>query len=78
MLRQAVEDGFTIPPQSAYQERYNDPAFAGLLDRQKEIQKRERHKVLAVVCNDNPYADVWQPLDKTCETYRAELAGGSE
>lgn len=78
LLGQAVEDGFTIPPPSAYQERYSDPAFARLLDRQEEIQTRERHKVLAVVCNNNPYADVWQPLGKTCETYRAELAGGSE
>jgi TolB-like protein len=78
LLRQAVEDGFTIPPRSAYQEaRYSDPAFARLLDRQNEIHTRERHKVLAIVCSDNPYAEVWQPLDKTCETYRAELADGS-
>ena len=78
-FEQAVEDGFNIPPPSAFQkDRHADPAFAKLLERQDEIRRRERHEVLAIVCNGNPYADVWQPMETTCENYRRELAGATQ
>jgi TolB-like protein/DNA-binding winged helix-turn-helix (wHTH) protein len=79
LLGKAVEDGFSIPPPSAFQrDRYEEPAFAKLFERQAAIQRRERHKVLAVVCSNNPYADVWQPMDATCSNYRDELAGAHQ
>jgi TolB-like protein len=73
LLRRAVDDGFSLAPPSEFQrDRYNDPEFAALFERQAQIQARERRKVLSVVCNDNPYAEVWQPMDVTCERYREE------
>ncbi|MDX1507850.1 MAG: hypothetical protein R3358_06200 [Woeseiaceae bacterium] len=79
LFEQAVEDGFNIPPPSAFQkDRHADPAFAKLLERQEAIKRRERHEVLAIVCDDNPYADVWQPMEITCENYRRELAATTQ
>ena len=33
------------------------------------VGKRERDKVLSIVCTDNPYAAVWQPAEGTCERF---------
>jgi len=68
LIARAVDDGFSIPPMSAYQEeRFRDPGFAPILAVQEARERRERAKLLDVVCNDNPYASVWQPLPETCE-----------
>jgi adenylate cyclase len=68
----AIEEGFFIPLNHAYlQFLYDDPGFAPILETQRHRQAREREKFLSVVCNDNPYADVWQPSDETCQTYNA-------
>ncbi len=70
LMSKAAEDGFWIPPVSVFQEsRFRDPDFALILERQKAQETRERKRVLAVVCNDNPYAVVWQPAEETCEQY---------
>jgi len=67
LLDKASEDGVFIPPNEAYfQTIYDDPDFAPILTRQEERQTRERDKILAVVCNDNPYKAVWQPAEGTC------------
>ena len=76
LIAKAAEDGFFIPPNEAYlQELYDDPGFAPIRAGQEARQKREREKFLAIVCNDNPYKDVWQPAEGTCEQFAA--AGGS-
>lgn len=68
LISKAAEDGFFVPTKEAYlQTLYDDPGFAPILAAQEARQKREREKFLNVVCNDNPYADVWQPLSETCE-----------
>jgi TolB-like protein len=72
LMSKAAEDGFWIPPVSVFQEsRFRDPDFALILERQKAQETRERKRVLAVVCNDNPYAVVWQPAEETCEQFAA-------
>ena len=53
---------------------YDDPGFAPILATQESRQARERDRFLAVVCTENPYADVWQPAGGTCERFTA--AGG--
>ena len=50
---------------------YDDPGFAPILAKQKANQARERDKFLSVVCVDNPYADVWVPMESTCGDYAA-------
>jgi hypothetical protein len=50
---------------------YDDPGFAPILATQEARQVRERNKFLAIVCNDNPYAAVWQPAEGTCEQFAA-------
>ena len=72
LIAKAVEDGFFILPWEAYlQELYDDPAFAPIRAKQEARQVREREKFLAIVCDDNPYATVWQPAEGTCEQFAA-------
>ena len=35
-------------------------------------QARERNRFLSIVCTNNPYADVWQPAEETCDRFAAE------
>ena len=70
MISKAAEGGYFIPLTEAYlQELYDDPGFAPIRASQEARQARERERFLAVVCTDNPYADVWQPAAGTCERY---------
>ncbi len=76
LIAKAAEDGFFILPSEAYlQVLYDDPGFAPIRASQESRQARERERFLAVVCDDNPYAAVWQPAEETCEQYAA--AGGN-
>ena len=70
LLDQATKDGVFIPPNDAYlQALYDDPGFAPIMARQEARQVREREKVLAVVCENNPYEAVWRPAEETCEKF---------
>jgi TolB-like protein/Tfp pilus assembly protein PilF len=70
LLDKGTDDGVFVRPHEAYfQALYDDPGFAPILARQKARQVRERDKVLAVVCNDNPYEAVWQPAEGTCDEF---------
>ena len=72
LIARAVEDGFFILPNEAYlQVLYNDPGFAPIRAMQVARQKRERNRLLAIVCNDNPYETVWRPAEGTCEQFIA-------
>jgi hypothetical protein len=76
LIAKAAEDGYFILPNEAYlQELYDDPGFTPIRAGQEARQKRERDRFLTIVCNDNPYADVWQPEDGTCDKFTA--AGGN-
>ena len=75
LMARAVEYGFFIPPYEAYlQTLYDDPGFAPIRASQEARQVREREKFLAIVCNDNPYEAVWQPVEGTCEQFAAGQA----
>lgn len=70
LIGRAVERGSFILPAEAYLQRlYDKPGFAPIRDRQEERQAAERDRFLALVCVENPYADVWQPEEATCEAY---------
>jgi tetratricopeptide (TPR) repeat protein len=73
LIREAVENGYFVLPNEAYlQALYDDSGFAPVLAAQRERQKRERDKFLAIVCSDNPYEAVWQPEGETCVRFLAE------
>jgi TolB-like protein/Tfp pilus assembly protein PilF len=66
LIAKAAEDGVFIVPKGGLR-LHGDPGFAAILARQEARQARERERFLAIVCNDNPYADFWRPLPETCE-----------
>jgi TolB-like protein/Flp pilus assembly protein TadD len=73
LIAQAVEDGTFIPEREAYlQALYDDPGFAPIRATQEERRASERNRFLAVVCDENPYAAVWQPAEATCKRFAAE------
>ncbi len=73
LISKAVENGYFIPPAKFYpQALYDDPGFAPILAQQEVNQARERARFLAIVCTDNPYHEVWQPEEGTCEQYYSE------
>ena len=75
LIAQGVEEGVLIPENQAYlQELYEDPGFAPILANQRERRSREREKFLSIVCDDNPYAEVWQPEEGTCEEFAARVS----
>ena len=73
LIAKASKGGHFIWPKVAYlQTLYDDPGFAPILASQEARQLRERNRFLAIVCTDNPYEEVWQPAEGTCEQYAAE------
>jgi tetratricopeptide (TPR) repeat protein len=73
LIAKAADGGFFIWPNEAYlQTLYDDPGFAPIIARQEARQARERNRFLSIVCTNNPYADVWQPAEGTCERFAAE------
>jgi len=71
LIAKAVESGYFIAPNKAFlQFLYDDPGFAPVRERQRALQARQRDRFLAVVCSDNPYADVWRPAEETCGDLR--------
>jgi hypothetical protein len=73
LIAKAADGGFFILPNEAYlQTLYDDPGFAPIIARQEARQARERNRFLSIVCTNNPYADVWQPAEGTCEQFAAE------
>jgi TolB-like protein len=73
IVKREVENGSYFNPNVGFmQEFYEHPDFAPIQAIQEARQKRERAKLLTIVCNDNPYEEVWQPQPGTCEAYEAE------
>lgn len=73
LIAKAADGGLFILPNEAYlQTLYDDPGFAPIIARQEARQARERNRFLSIVCTNNPYADVWQPAEGTCERFAAE------
>ena len=73
LIAKAAEDGYLILPNEAYlQMLYDDPDFAPIMSGQQDRQSRERNRFLNIVCTDNPYEEVWQPAEGTCERFAAE------
>jgi TolB-like protein len=69
LIRKAVEDGYFIRgrDQGFYLgDLFEDPGFGAILEIHQATLTRERARLLAVVCNDNPYESLWRPSEKTC------------
>jgi TolB-like protein len=75
LIAKAADEGFWIAePAPAFRKAmYEEPEFQLILERQKVRQAREREKVLSVVCNDNPYVNVWNPMEETCKEYASSV-----
>ena len=70
LLAEAVENGRYLPLNHAYyQSLYDDLGFAPIRNMQQTRAGLERQKILDVICNDNPYAAVWQPSESTCDEF---------
>lgn len=70
LISNAADDGFDIPPPSPFQqERFSDPAFIEIVERQNARLARERRKVLEVTCAAGFEHPVWTPTPETCEKY---------
>jgi hypothetical protein len=73
LIAKAEEKGYFILPKVAYlQTLYDDPGFAPIIARQEARQARERNRFLSIVCIDNPYKEIWQPAEGTCERFLVE------
>jgi TolB-like protein/DNA-binding winged helix-turn-helix (wHTH) protein len=70
LIAKAAEDGYIIAPADASYDLFRDePVFVEILERQARRQARERTRFLTVVCNNNPYAGVWEPATNTCQKH---------
>jgi len=80
LMAKAADEGFWISeaPSAFREAMYREPEFKLIFERQAVRQARERKKVLDVVCNDNPYATVWQPVSETCEKFASPYDAGSQ
>jgi len=76
LIAEEVENGRYLPLQHAYlQTLYDDPGFAQIRKMQETRAGIEREMFLNVVCNDNPYAAVWQPSESTCDRHAKQNNG---
>jgi hypothetical protein len=69
LIRKAVEDGYYIRgrDQGFYLgDLLEDPESGAILEIHQATLARERARLLAVVCNDNPYESLWRPSEETC------------
>jgi hypothetical protein len=69
LIRKAVEDGYYIRgrEQGFYLgDLFEDPGFGEILEIHRATLARERARLLAVVCNDNPYESLWRPSGESC------------
>lgn len=79
LIAKAAEEGYWISeaPSAFREAMYQEPEFQLIFERQAARQARERKKVLEVVCNENPYAAVWQPVTETCKKIASSFNAGS-
>ena len=69
LIRKAVEDGYFIRgrDQGFYSgDLFIDSEFGDILEIHQATLARERARLLAVVCYDNPYESLWRPSEETC------------
>lgn len=67
LIGNSVDQGYFITPGRDYMQwLYEDEGFAPIASRQKAHEERERNEFLATICPDNPYAEIWQPMEDTC------------
>jgi hypothetical protein len=69
LIRKAVEDGYFVRgrDQGFYLgDLFEDPGFGEILEIHLATLARERARLLAVVCYDNPYESLWRPSEETC------------
>jgi TolB-like protein len=72
LIAQAANDGYWLPPPAVFQDSYyQEPEIIEALRTQSVWAIQERKKLLEVVCNDNPYAVVWEPMPETCAKFFA-------
>jgi len=74
LIETAAKDGYFIRLNAPYlKPLISDPDFEPILAIQLATEKRERDKLLNIVCRDNPYKAVWQPSAKTCMEWEGSV-----
>ena len=72
LIAEGVENGYFIMPSEAYlQELYDHPKFPEIRAKQDVRLGRQRDRFLSIVCTENPYQNIWQPAERTCERFAA-------
>ena len=67
LMQKAATEGYFVPLGHPYlQEIYDNDGFDPIREIHESRQDSERTRFLAIVCEDNPYAAVWQPREETC------------
>jgi len=69
LIRKAVEDGYYLRgrDQGFYLGNLSeDPRFAPIMQIHQATKAREKARLLAVVCENNPYQSLWRPATETC------------
>jgi hypothetical protein len=70
LLSRVADSAFDMPPMSPFQaERFEDPRYASIYEREQQREARERAKVLEVTCGEGFEHPVWTPMPATCEKY---------
>lgn len=67
LIGEGVDEGAALVADRQYlDDLISTPRFAAIQERYRARQAAERADFLASVCGDNPWAEVWTPLDGTC------------
>jgi adenylate cyclase len=73
LMNKAVKDGYlfslAVAPTAFMNKLFEHPGFVSIRAIQEARRVRERAKILDIVCKDNSYASVWQPVEETCHDY---------
>ena len=76
-LRSAMQHGLRDPlffADPIFEALWNEPRFVALQQELDAILAAEHDKVLQLICFNNPAPAGWQPLRKTCEGVKEQLA----
>jgi hypothetical protein len=65
----AEQNVYIWPSEASLQDLYDDTGFEPTREAQEDHHARERDRILAIACNENPWADIWQPREETCEQF---------
>ena len=79
-LNAAMQHGLRDPhffEDAIFEDVWDESAFVAIQKELDEVLTTEHHKVLQLICFNNPVPDNWQPMPETCEGVVEQLAFNS-